>query len=97
MDAANQTNRMRNYISKLRERGDLTIIEAPVNSKFELAAVTQRLQEQSDNAILFRHVIGTKMPVVTNIYGSRRRLCEMIGAADDNFCRRWMEIYPGRR
>ena len=88
---------MRDYISRLRERGELTIVDTPVNSKFELAAVTQRLQEQSDNAILFRHVTGSKMPVVTNIYGSRRRLCEMIGASDNNFCRRWMEIYPGER
>lgn len=86
---------MRDYVSKLRERGDLTIVETPVDPEFELAAVTERLQAESDRAIFFRNVIGSKMPVVTNIYGSRNRLCEMIGADDDNFCRRWTELYPG--
>lgn len=85
---------MRDYVSKLRERGELTVIETPVNPEFELAAVTERLQARNDHAILFRNVKGSKMPVVTNIYGSRKRLCEMIGADDDNFCRRWTELYP---
>ncbi len=87
---------MRDYIAQLRERGELTIIDTPVEPEFELAAVTQRLQQKSDCAILFRHVIGSRMPVVTNVYGSRSRLCEMIGAADGNFCRRWTELYPGK-
>lgn len=88
---------MRDYIAKLRERGELTIIDTPVDPEFELAAVTQRLQERSDHIILFRNVIGASMPVITNIYGSRRRMCEMIGATDGNFCRRWTELYPGKR
>ncbi len=88
---------MRDYIAKLQQRGELTIIDTPVEPKFELAAVTQRLQQESDRVILFRNVIGTRMPVVTNVYGSRSRLCEMIGAADGNFCRRWTELYPGKR
>jgi len=85
---------MRDYIAQLRQRNELTVIETPVDPKFELAAVTQRLQQTSDRVILFNNVTGARMPVVTNIYGSRRRLCEMIGALDGNFCRRWMELYP---
>ena len=88
---------MRDYMEKLRQRGELTVIDTPVDAKFELAAVTQRLQQESDRVIVFRNVTGTSMPVVTNIYGSRKRLCEMIGAADGNFCRRWTELYPGKR
>ena len=83
---------MRDYIKKLQKQGELTIIDSPVDPEFELAAVTQRLQKENDRVILFRNVIGSKMPVVTNIYGSRRRLCEMIGADDGNFCRRWTEL-----
>ena len=88
---------MREFIDRLQERGELTIIDTPVDPKFELAAVTQRLQERSDQVILFRNVIGSDMPVVTNIYGSRERLCEMIGAQDGNFCRRWTELWPARQ
>jgi 4-hydroxybenzoate decarboxylase len=85
---------MRDYIARLRERGELTIIDVPVDPEFELAAVTQRLQNRSENVILFQNVIGFDMPVITNIYGSRQRLCEMIGAQDGNFCRRWTELWP---
>ena len=71
---------MREYIADLRRRGDLEIIRTPVNPRFELAAVTQRSQQISDHALLFEDVQGTDFPVVTNVYGSRRRLCELIGA-----------------
>lgn len=88
---------MRDYIAKLQQRGDVTVIETPVQPKFELAAVTQRLQQESDRVIMFRNVIGASMPVITNIYGSRQRLCEMIGAKDLNFCHRWTELYPRKQ
>jgi 4-hydroxybenzoate decarboxylase len=88
---------MRDYIAQLQQRGEVIVVETPVDPKFELAAVTQLLQEKSDKVMLFRNVIGANMPVVSNIYGSRRRLCEMIGATDGNFCRRWTELYPGKQ
>lgn len=87
---------MRDYVEKLRARGELTVIDLPVEPRFELAAVTQRLQQAGENAILFRNVKGSALPVLTNVYGSRRRLCEIIGAEDGNFCRRWTELYPAR-
>jgi len=37
------------------------------------------------------------MPVVTNVYGSRRRLCKLVGAEDGNFCRRWAQIMKGMK
>jgi UbiD family decarboxylase len=83
---------MRDYIAQLQQRGEVIVVETPVDPKFELAAVTQRLQQKSDKVILFRNVIGASMPVVSNIYGSRRRLCEMIAATDGNFCRRWTAV-----
>ena len=45
---------MRDYMAKLRKRGAVIIIESPVDPKFELAAVTQRLKEKSDRIIRFR-------------------------------------------
>jgi UbiD family decarboxylase len=37
-------------------------------------------------------VSGTTMPVVSNLYGSRPRLAEMIGAPGGSFCKRWPEV-----
>src|SRR5690606_14872011 len=32
------------------------------------------------------------MPVVTNVYGSRPRLAQMIGAEEGGFCARWQHL-----
>lgn len=83
---------MREYVAKLQERGELAILETEVDPKFELAAITQQFQKTSDLPLLFRQVKGTRIPVITNVYGSRRRLCDMIGAPDGKFCRRWLDL-----
>jgi UbiD family decarboxylase len=80
---------MREYVARLEARGDVRVVDREVDPRFELAAVTQRSQRESERPILFRRVRGTAFPVVTNLYGSRRRLCELIRADDGRFCRRW--------
>ena len=84
-------NAMRDYVARLEARGELRVVDREVDPRFELAAVTQRSQRESERPILFRRVKRTALPVVTNLYGSRRRLCELIGAGDGRFCRRWTE------
>ena len=86
---------MRDYLAELTSRGEVLVVEREVDPSFELAAVTAAAQKQSDQAVLFRRVKGSNMPVATNVYGSRSRLCRMIGADDRNFCRRWTELTNG--
>ena len=83
---------MRTLIDQLADRGELSIVEREVDPRFELAAVTRRVQQGSGNAVLFRKVKATPMPVVSNLYGSHERLCRIIGATPDTFCKRWLEI-----
>ena len=83
---------MRNYINKLKADGELRTVEVEVDPQFELAAVTKKAQLHSDDAVLFKHIKGTDFPVVTNLFSSRRRLCELIQADDGNFCPAWNKI-----
>jgi len=83
---------MRDYMRTLRARGDLLEVRKPVQARHELAAVTQAAQRKLGKPILFHEVSGTKLPVLTNIYGSRERLAEILGIAADDFCRRWNEL-----
>ena len=83
---------MRQLIDTLRNRGELGIITRQVSGKFELAAVCQAAQRQSEMPLLFKNVEGSSHNVVTNIYGSRNRLCELIGADSGSFCKRWSEL-----
>jgi 4-hydroxybenzoate decarboxylase len=86
---------MRKYIRRLLDRDEIHIVERQVDPKFELAAVIGRSQQQSDFPILFRNVKGSRLPVISNIYGSHRRLCEIIGAEVGDFCRKWQSITDG--
>jgi UbiD family decarboxylase len=83
---------MRDYMEKLRTRGELLEVHRPVNPKHELAAVTDAAHRRWGKAILFHEVIGTKLPVLTNIYGSRARLAEIIGIGPDDFCKQWNNL-----
>ncbi|OGA39063.1 MAG: decarboxylase [Betaproteobacteria bacterium RIFCSPLOWO2_12_FULL_65_110] len=83
---------MRNYIEKLLGERRLRIVEREVDPRFELAAVTVRSQAQSDAPILFRKVKGSRIPVVTNLFGSRQRLRELIRADEEDFCPRWQAL-----
>jgi 4-hydroxybenzoate decarboxylase len=86
---------MRDYVRKLMADGDMRVVEREVDPKHELAAVTKASQARDERPILFRRVKGSAMPVVTNLYGSRRRLRAMIGASDGSFCRRWQTLAEG--
>ncbi len=83
---------MREYIEKLSKRGELHVVDREVDPRFELAAVIGRLQRESERPVLFRNVKGTRMPVISNIYGSHNRLCEIIGTTHGNFCRHWQTL-----
>jgi 4-hydroxybenzoate decarboxylase len=83
---------MRDYIEKLRADGDLISIKREVDPRFELAAVTRAAQRAGESALRFERVRGTRIPVVTNVYGSRRRLASLIGAEPSGFCKRFVEL-----
>ena len=83
---------MRAYIERLMAEGRIHVVDREVSGRHELAAVVQASQQVSDWPIMFRHVAGSSYPVVSNIYGSRPRLAELIGADDGSFCRRWHDV-----
>ena len=83
---------MRAYIDRLMQERRVHVVEREVSGRHELAAVVQASQQASDWPILFRKVAGSSYPVISNVYGSRPRLSQMIGATDGSFCRRWHEI-----
>lgn len=82
---------MRDYIEHLQKEGQVQVVSVEVDPKYELGAITQRFQKQSDDVLFFENVKGTDFPVATNVYGSRRRVCEIVGAKNGNFCQSWTQ------
>jgi len=84
---------MRSLIESLKERDALQIVTKKVNPKFELAAVTKAVQQSSNKAVFFENVLGSDLPVITNIYNSRQELSRFIGAEPEMFCAVWNSLY----
>jgi 4-hydroxybenzoate decarboxylase len=83
---------MHNYLKQLTDTNQVLVVEKEVDPEFELAAVTKKVQLQGDKVVRFNKVRGSDLPVVTNIYASRQRLCELINAPVDGFCKSWTAL-----
>lgn len=84
---------MRNVIDALDASGELLHIDKEVDPLYELAAVTKAVQHATNQTVLFKNVTGAQFPVATNIYNSRERLCQFVGADPDGFCPRWNDLH----
>jgi UbiD family decarboxylase len=82
---------MRAYVERMLGEGRMRVVEREVHGRHELAAVIAASQKESDAPLMFRRVAGTRHEVVSNIFGSRARLIEMLGG-EDSFCRKWVEL-----
>ena len=83
---------MREYVEQLLADDEVRVVSREVDPEFELAGVVKRSQADSDAAVLFKNVKGTDIPVISNVYGSHRRMCDLIQAEKGKFCQRWVEL-----
>ena len=72
---------MRGFMAGLETAGDLRRIARPVDTRFEIASVLS-LRERGP-AQFFDHVSGSAMPVVGNLWNSRRRFAQGLGIAQE--------------
>ncbi|MCA1593619.1 MAG: UbiD family decarboxylase [Acidobacteria bacterium] len=65
---------LRSYLDLLKREKDLLEIEAEVDPYLELAEVHRRVIERGGPALMFRRVKGSRYSVVTNLFGTERRI-----------------------
>jgi 2,5-furandicarboxylate decarboxylase 1 len=68
------------FLHLLEQHNDLLTIDKQVSPKFELAAISHKLDRKK--AVLFQHVEGSEISVVTNILGTRNRFSLAIGTEE---------------
>lgn len=75
--------RLREYIAKLEAAGELQRITCRVDTRFEIAEITDRISkmEGGGKALLFENN-GTDYPVLMNMMGSDRRMAMALGVDD---------------
>ena len=67
------------FVQRLREHGELAEITVPVDPVLELAQIHRCVVQESGPALLFNNVIGSRFPVVTNLFSSKNRLKIALG------------------
>ena len=69
------------FIRVLREAGELAVVDAPVDPYLEISEITDRVVKAGGPALFFTNVRGSAFPVLTNAFGSERRMALALGAA----------------
>ncbi len=62
------------FLHELRKQQELIEIEAPVDPKLEIAEIHRCVAAANGPALLFKSVKGSPFPVVTNLFGTKRRV-----------------------
>lgn len=69
---------IRDFLATLEQQGELVRIKAEVDAVLEIAEITDRVSKEqgtSNKALLFERVKGSAFPVLTNAFGSMKRMC----------------------
>jgi len=77
---------LREFLAGLEQLGDLRRVAEPVSARLEMTALSDRVLRAGGPALLFgcptQGGIGYKFPVLTNLFGTPRRVAQGMGADD---------------
>ena len=83
---------LRSFINTLRQENELIEIEAEVNPYLEIAEIHRRVIERQGKALLFTNVKGASFPVITNLFGTAKRIDLAFGTKPQEFIRTAVEM-----
>jgi UbiD family decarboxylase len=65
---------LRTFLDLLTRENEIIIIDAEVDPYLEVAEIHRRVIDRGGPALLFKRVKGSRFPVVTNLFGTNRRI-----------------------
>ena len=65
---------LRSFIEALRKENELIEIESEVDPYLEIAEIHRRVIDEQGKALLFKNVKNSIFPVVTNLFGTNKRI-----------------------
>jgi menaquinone biosynthesis decarboxylase len=83
---------LRSFLDLLERENDLVTIDTEVNPYLELAEVHRRVIERGGPALLFKKVKGSRYPVVTNLFGTDKRIERAFGTKPENLVREVVHV-----
>jgi UbiD family decarboxylase len=79
---------LRSFIDVLRQEGEIVEVSVTVDPYLEIAEIHRRVIEAEGSALLFSNVKGSGFPVVTNLFGTRKRIDLAFGSKPLDFIKR---------
>jgi UbiD family decarboxylase len=76
---------LRAFLDILRRENELLVVDTLVDPYLEIAEIHRRVIAQGGPALLFTNVKGSSFPVVTNLFGTARRLELAFGRRPQKF------------
>ena len=83
---------LRTFLDLLTRENEIVTIEAEVDPNLELAEVHRRVIERQGPALLFKRVKGSRYPVVTNLFGTKRRIDLAFGPRPEAIVRELVQV-----
>lgn len=83
---------LRSFIDVLRKEDEILEVSAEVDPYLEIAEIHRRVIEAQGKALMFTRVKGSSFPVVTNLFGTIKRIELAFGKRPQEFVRRAVEM-----
>ena len=83
---------LRSLIAALRKENEIVEIDALVDPYLEIAEIHRRVIEAQGKALLFKNVKNSPYPVVTNLFGTAKRIEIAFTTKPQEFVRRAVEM-----
>ncbi len=83
---------LRSFVETLRGENELTEIEAEVDPYLEIAEIHRRTIDGQGKALLFKNVKNSKFPVVTNLFGTAKRIDLAFGKKPQELVKKAVEM-----
>ena len=83
---------LRTFLDLLVRENEVTTIKAEVDPYLELAEIHRRVIDEGGPALLFERVKGSRYPVVTNLFGTKRRIELAFGPKPEALVRELVQV-----
>ncbi len=81
------------FIHHLDKHGELARIKTEVSTDLEISEITDRISKKYGKALFFENVKGSSFPVVTNAFGSFKRIEMAFGRSADDLAKKIEELF----
>jgi 4-hydroxy-3-polyprenylbenzoate decarboxylase len=75
-------NSLEEFVRALQNQGELKRISYPVKAELEVCEIADRVMKANGPALLFENIVGKKIPLLINAFGSAKRMALALGVED---------------